>query len=214
MVLGRHRIAFEHHRFALIAGAAIEPIDGYSFGGGLEQQAIIVGLALPARRGAQFDLGAMARHHDDLIDGQIVAVEGHRLVGSWWARSARKPRRPMPAAPRTERGCAADRAKQERCGMRISTNHDDHLQLQEFILSVASRSAARTASACGTLASLRRVPVIRQPVIDFGRGLRIGEKFLARLDDGIDLAARQPPDGEHGEGQRERSSHRRKTPGA
>jgi hypothetical protein len=53
-------IAVEHHRLALIAGAAIEPVHRDAFGRGLEQQAIVVGLALlrlggstaPWRRGA------------------------------------------------------------------------------------------------------------------------------------------------------------------
>src|ERR1700688_5102789 len=59
-----------------------------------------------------------------------------------------------------------------------------------------------------------RGAVIRQPLVDLRRSLWIGEKFLARLHDGIGLAARQPPYGEHGEGQRQYHHVDEKRPGS
>ena len=79
LVLGRHGIAGEQHRFAVVAGAAVEPINGYSLGSGLEQQAVVVELALPRVR-TQLHLRAMARDIHDLLDRQIMAVERNRLI--------------------------------------------------------------------------------------------------------------------------------------
>ena len=110
-ILRRQRIALEHHRFALIARAAIEPVHRNALGGSLEQQAVIVGLALPGL-GAQFHLGAMARHHDDLIDGETVPVQGHGPVahGRRDGRVVRRRRRPAAVqnspAHSIERGAA------------------------------------------------------------------------------------------------------------
>ena len=52
-------IAGEQHRLALIARAAVEPVDRDALGRGLEQQAVVIGLPLP-RLGAQFDPGSIA----------------------------------------------------------------------------------------------------------------------------------------------------------
>ncbi len=80
-VFRRRRVAGEDHRLALIAGAAVEPVDGDAFRRALQQQAIGIGRTLQGL-GAEFDLGAIAGDVDDLLDGQVMAGQRYRLAGS------------------------------------------------------------------------------------------------------------------------------------
>ena len=80
LVGGGGGVAFKQHGLALVAGAAIEPVNGHAFGGGLQQQAVVVRLAL-LRLGAQLHLRAVAGDLHDLLDRQVMAGEGDGLVG-------------------------------------------------------------------------------------------------------------------------------------
>jgi len=73
LVLGRHRIAGKHDCLALIAGSAIEPIDCDPFRGRLEQQSVVICLALLGF-GAQLDFRSRSvRHRTTCFDRQITA---------------------------------------------------------------------------------------------------------------------------------------------
>ena len=65
--------------FALVTGAAVEPIDRNALGRRLEQQAIMIGLTLD-RLGCHRHLGAVTRHGDQLVERQVLASQGDRLV--------------------------------------------------------------------------------------------------------------------------------------
>ena len=70
----RRGVAGEQNGLAIVAGTAVEPIDGDAFRGRLEQQAVIVGFALPRLR-AQLHLRAVARDSDDLLECEVTAGE-------------------------------------------------------------------------------------------------------------------------------------------
>ncbi len=78
LVVRRHRVALEDHHLALIARAAIEAIDRNSLRSGLEEQTIVVRLALPGAL-AHLHFRAVARDGNDLLDREIATGEGDRL---------------------------------------------------------------------------------------------------------------------------------------
>ena len=75
----RQRIAVEDHRLALVARTPVEPVNRNPLGASLQQQAVVVGLAPPGLVG-QRDLRAVARDHDDLIDGELAARQRDRAI--------------------------------------------------------------------------------------------------------------------------------------
>ena len=96
-ISGGSGIALEEHRLTLVTRSAVEPIYGDTFRGGFEQQAIVISLPLP-RFLAQIDLRPVTRNINDLIDGQMMAIQrdglvGHRRAGAHWIGHSPAPRR-------------------------------------------------------------------------------------------------------------------------